>query len=53
VQLSRVARALMRAYPRITRDRIAGHADVAPGRKTDPGPHFDWNSFLLRLEFPR
>ncbi len=30
---------------------IAGHADVAPGRKTDPGPHFEWAA--IRHEFPR
>ena len=31
-------------------DRIVGHEDVAPGRKADPGPKFDWARLRLTLE---
>jgi AmpD protein len=41
-RLAAVLAAVMRAYPAVTPARIAGHCDVAPGRKTDPGPAFDW-----------
>ena len=37
-----VITALMDAYKQLTPRRIAGHCDVSPGRKTDPGPAFDW-----------
>ena len=33
---------IMQRYPAITPERIAGHCDIAPGRKTDPGTAFDW-----------
>ena len=40
--LGDVCRSLMRRWPAITADRIVGHSDVAPRRKTDPGPAFQW-----------
>lgn len=29
-------------FPEISQDRIVGHSDIAPGRKTDPGSGFNW-----------
>ena len=40
--LQQVLKAIFDAYPAITAREVAGHCDVAPGRKTDPGPAFDW-----------
>lgn len=41
-RLATVIAALRTTYPSLTSDRLVGHADIAPGRKTDPGPAFDW-----------
>lgn len=49
-RLVELSRAIMEAYPSITRERIFGHADISPGRKTDPGPHFDWPRYLAMLD---
>ena len=40
---------LCEAYPSLSLSRIAGHSDIAPGRKTDPGPAFDWQRLYALL----
>lgn len=47
-RLAELTALLMRHYP-ITPARITGHSDIAPDRKTDPGPSFVWRHYRQRV----
>ncbi|AMK76551.1 MULTISPECIES: 1,6-anhydro-N-acetylmuramyl-L-alanine amidase AmpD [Methylomonas] len=49
-RLADVCRALLTNYPQLSNQRIVGHSDIAPDRKTDPGPFFDWHHFHELLD---
>ncbi len=44
-QLLELTKLLLANYPHLKPGRIVGHSDIAPGRKEDPGPCFDWQRF--------
>lgn len=48
--LSKLTKVILRSFRKISQDRIVGHSDIAPGRKTDPGSHFDWQRYQQSLE---
>ena len=50
-KLAEITNVICGRWQKITKDRIVGHCDIAPGRKTDPGPAFNWDYYysLIKL----
>jgi len=48
--LSELIKRLRRRYPQLDEHAIVGHSTIAPGRKTDPGPYFDWARLAQSLD---
>jgi AmpD protein len=51
-QLAAAITVLLKTYPKLSTQRIIGHSDIAPGRKTDPGRAFDWAKLHHLLATP-
>jgi AmpD protein len=49
LMLARTTKEIQACFPAIGPGRIVGHSEIAPGRKTDPGPAFDWGHFRRLL----
>ncbi len=50
LQLATVIGTLLKTYPGLSAQRIAGHSDIAQGRKNDPGASFDWQRLFSLLK---
>ncbi|MBS0290375.1 MAG: 1,6-anhydro-N-acetylmuramyl-L-alanine amidase AmpD [Proteobacteria bacterium] len=49
-KLTQITVAIMQCFPHITPDKIVGHSDIAPSRKTDPGAAFDWQQYMSLVD---
>jgi len=49
-QLTQLVKIIQESYPLIGHNNIVGHCDIAPKRKTDPGPSFDWALFRQSIK---
>ncbi|MDQ7091452.1 MAG: 1,6-anhydro-N-acetylmuramyl-L-alanine amidase AmpD [Methylococcales bacterium] len=49
LQLATIIQLLIQCYPRLNKERLTGHSDIAPDRKTDPGDSFSWTHLLNQL----
>jgi AmpD protein len=50
-RLAALIAGLLASYPTLSRERIVGHSDIAPGRKSDPWPTFDWARLRALISF--
>lgn len=48
--LADCTKAILNTYSSITKERIVGHEHIAPGRKTDPGPSFNWKHYFTLID---
>ena len=50
IKLSEIINTLIDNYKDLSEDRIVSHSDIAPGRKSDPGPLFDWKRLKTMIK---
>ena len=47
--LMEITKLLLLNYPNLSKEKIVGHSEIAPNRKTDPGKLFNWKRYLKNV----